>query len=69
MASRWWCACPVEPFLCRGIDLDVAEKSLSTATPLISDGPGYFNAVKGTGMLHEPYVSVGGASSAKHSPF
>jgi transposase-like protein len=46
-----------------------AEKSLMAPATLVSDGLGCFTAVCGTGILHEPHVTGGGASSAKHPDF
>jgi hypothetical protein len=46
-----------------------AEKSLAAPATLVSDGLGCFTAVQGTGILHEPHVTGGGASSAKHPSF
>ena len=39
-----------------------------TAT-LVSDGLGCFKAVQGTGILHEPHVTGGGANSVKRPEF
>jgi hypothetical protein len=36
---------------------------------LVSDGLGCFTAVRGTGVLHEPHVTGGGAASARHPLF
>jgi transposase-like protein len=46
-----------------------AEKSLAAPATLVSDGLGCFTAVKGTGILHEPHITGGGAASAKHPSF
>jgi transposase-like protein len=46
-----------------------AEKSLAAPATLVSDGLGCFTAVRGTGVLHEPHVTGGGAASAKHPAF
>jgi transposase-like protein len=46
-----------------------AERSLAAPATLVSDGLGCFKAVRGTGILHEPHVSGGGAASAKHPSF
>ena len=46
-----------------------AEKSLAAPATLVSDGLGCFTAVRGTGILHEPHVTGGGAASAKHPSF
>ena len=46
-----------------------AEKSLAAPATLVSDGLGCFTAVHGTGILHEPHVTGGGAASAKHPSF
>ena len=35
----------------------------------MSDGLGCFTVIKGTGILHEPHVTGGGAASAKHPSF
>ncbi len=46
-----------------------AEKSLAAPATLVSDGLGCFTAVRGTGILHEPHETGGGAASAKHPSF
>jgi transposase-like protein len=46
-----------------------AEKSLAAPATLVSDGLGCFTAVKGTGILHEPHITGGGAACAKHPSF
>ena len=46
-----------------------AEKSLAAPATLVSDGLGCFTAVRGTGILHEPHITGGGAASAKHPSF
>jgi transposase-like protein len=46
-----------------------AEKSLAAPATLVSDGLGCFTAVCGSGILHEPHVTGGGAASAKHPAF
>ena len=46
-----------------------AERSLAAPATLVSDGLGCFTAVRGTGILHEPHVTGGGAASAKHPAF
>lgn len=46
-----------------------AEQSLAAPATLVSDGLGCFTAVRGTGILHEPHVTGGGAASAKHPSF
>jgi ISXO2-like transposase domain len=46
-----------------------AQKSLAAPATLVSDGLGCFTAVRGTGILHEPHITGGGAASAKHPSF
>ncbi len=46
-----------------------AQKSLAAPATLVSDGLGCFTAVRGTGILHEPHITGGGAASAKHPAF
>jgi transposase-like protein len=46
-----------------------AEKALAAPATLVSDGLGCFTAVRGSGILHEPHVTGGGAASAKHPAF
>jgi hypothetical protein len=46
-----------------------AQTSLAAPATLVSDGLGCFRAVQGSAILHEPHVSGGGASSAKHPSF
>ena len=46
-----------------------ASQSLAAPATLVSDGLGCFTAVRGTGILHEPHVTGGGAASAKHPSF
>jgi len=46
-----------------------AQKSLAAPATLVSDGLGCFRAVRGTGILHEPHITGGGAASAKHPAF
>lgn len=46
-----------------------AAQSLAAPATLVSDGLGCFKAVRGTGILHEPYVTGGGAASASHPSF
>lgn len=46
-----------------------AAQSLAAPATLVSDGLGCFTAVRGTGILHEPHVTGGGAASAKHLSF
>jgi transposase-like protein len=48
---------------------EFADKSLLAPATLVSDGLGCFTAVRGTGILHEPHVTGGGASSAKNPDF
>ena len=55
----------------RGQEVQAAESCGPLAAPatLVSDGLGCFTAVRGTGILHEPHVTGGGAASAKHPEF
>lgn len=46
-----------------------AVKSLAAPATLVSDGLGCFTAVRGTGILHQPHVTGGGAASSKHPSF
>jgi transposase-like protein len=46
-----------------------AQKSLAAPATLVSDSLGCFTAVRGTGILHEPHITGGGAASAKHPAF
>jgi len=46
-----------------------AEQSLAAPATLVSDGLGCFSAVQGTGILHEPHTTGGGAASTKHRSF
>jgi transposase-like protein len=46
-----------------------AEQSLAAPATLVSDGLGCFKAVRGMGILHEPHVTGGGATSAKNPSF
>jgi transposase-like protein len=46
-----------------------AQTSLAAPATLVSDGLGCFRAVQGSAILHEPHVTGGGASSAKHPSF
>ena len=46
-----------------------AETSLAAPATLVSDGLGCFSVVRGSGILHEPHVTGGGAASAKHPAF
>lgn len=46
-----------------------AATSLAAPATLVSDGLGCFTAVRGTGILHEPHVTGGGAASVKHPEF
>jgi transposase-like protein len=48
---------------------EFAAQSLAAPATLVSDGLGCFTAVRGTGILHEPHVTGGGAASAKHPSF
>ena len=47
--------------------LEFARQSLAAPATLVSDGLGCFKAVQGTGILHEPHVTGGGAASV-HNP-
>jgi transposase-like protein len=58
----------VRPFTKKSID-EFAAKSLAAPATLVSDGLGCFAAVRGTGIIHEPHVTGGGAASAKHPAF
>jgi transposase-like protein len=49
--------------------LAFAERSLAAPATLVSDGLGCFTAVQGTGILHDPHLTGGGAASAKHPAF
>lgn len=42
-----------------------AEQSLAAPATLVSVGLGCFSVVQGAGILHEPHMTGGGASSAK----
>ena len=46
-----------------------AATSLAAPATLVSDGLGCFTAVRGTGILHEPHITGGGAASVKHPEF
>lgn len=46
-----------------------AAKSLAAPATLVSDGLGCFTAVRGTGILHEPHVTGGGAACVKRPEF
>jgi hypothetical protein len=46
-----------------------AAKSLAAPATLVSDGLGCFTAVQGTGILHEPHITGGGAASVEHPEF
>jgi len=46
-----------------------AAKSLTAPATLVSDGLGCFTAVQGTGILHEPHITGGGAASVEHREF
>lgn len=48
---------------------DFAQKSLAAPATLVSDGLGCFSVVRGMGIVHQPHVTGGGASSAKHPAF
>ena len=48
---------------------EFAAQSLAAPATLVSDGLGCFTAVHDSGILHEPHVTGGGASSAKHPSF
>lgn len=46
-----------------------ASKSLAAPATLVSDGLGCFTAVQGTGIVHEPHITGGGAASVQHPSF
>jgi transposase-like protein len=46
-----------------------ASTALAAPATLVSDGLGCFTVIQGTGILHEPHVTGGGAASAKHPSF
>jgi ISXO2-like transposase domain/Transposase zinc-ribbon domain len=46
-----------------------AATSLAAPATLVSDGLGCFTAVRGTGILHEPHITGGGAASVAHPDF
>jgi len=48
---------------------EFASKSLAAPATLVSDGLGCFTAVQGTGILHEPHVTGGGAACVKRPEF
>jgi transposase-like protein len=48
---------------------EFAATSLAAPATLVSDGLGCFTAVRGTGILHEPHITGGGAASSKHPSF
>jgi hypothetical protein len=48
---------------------EFAAKSLAAPATLVSDGLGCFKAVQGTGILHEPHVTGGGAACVKRPEF
>jgi hypothetical protein len=45
---------------------EFARQCLAASATLVSDGLGCFKVVDGMGILHEPHVTGGGASSARH---
>lgn len=49
--------------------LEFARQSLAAPATLVSDGLGCFKAVQGTGILHEPHVTGGGATSVRKPEF
>lgn len=49
--------------------LEFASRSLIAPATLVSDGLGCFKAIRGTGILHEPHVTGGGAASVQHPSF
>ena len=49
--------------------LAFAQKSLAAPATLVCDGLGCFAAVQGTGILHEPHVTGGGAACVKRAEF
>lgn len=49
--------------------LEFAGQSLAAPATLVSDGLGCFTAVQGTGILHEPHVTGGGAKAVKRPEF
>jgi transposase-like protein len=56
------------PFTKESID-DFAAQSLAAPATLVTDGLGCFEAVRGSGILHEQHITGGGAASAKHPSF
>jgi hypothetical protein len=46
-----------------------AATSLAAPATLVSDGLGCFTAVQGSGILHEPHITGGGAASVEHPEF
>ena len=57
-----------EPFTKGSIEA-FAAKSLAAPATLVSDGLGCFSVVQGTGILHEPHITGGGAACVKHPSF
>lgn len=49
--------------------LDFAHHSLAAPATLVSDGLGCFKAVQGTGIVHEPHITGGGAASVRNPKF
>ena len=66
-APQWICLSQ-RAFTKQSIDAFAAKSLLAPAT-LVSDGLGCFKAVQGTGILHEPHVTGGGAACVKHPAF
>jgi hypothetical protein len=62
--------CPVQASLHQGVHQGVRGEVPGRApATLVSDGLGCFTAVRGSGILHEPHATGGGAASAKHPSF
>lgn len=56
------------PFTKESIE-EFAARSLAAPATLVSDGLGCFTAIQGTGILHEPHVTGGGAACVKRPEF
>ena len=56
------------PFTKASIE-EFAAKSLVAPATLVSDGLGCFSVVQGTGILHEPHITGGGAACVKNPHF
>jgi hypothetical protein len=56
------------PFTKAAMD-EFAARSLAAPATLVSDGLGCFTVVQGTGILHEPHVTGGGAACVKRPEF